>query len=142
MAKLKLTARAVERLRAPDPSGKQRLYWDSTLRGFGVLVSGTTNGRSYVVQRDLPGGKTRRITIGATNVLALDAARKRAEVVLADLYRGIDPKAAARDRLTLRDALNDYLDRHKNLRDKSAAQDLIPNGPIGIFDPVLFDQAN
>jgi integrase len=121
MLKLKLTARAVERLRAPDPSGKQRLYWDATLRGFGVLVSGTTNGRSYVVQRDLPGGKTRRVTLGATNVLTAEAARKRAEVVLADLYRGIDPKAAARDRLTLRDALNDYLDRHKSLRDKSAA---------------------
>jgi integrase len=73
------------------------------------------------VQRDLPGGKTRRVTIGATNVLDLDVARSRAEAVLADLYRGIDPKAAARDRLTLAGALDDYLGRHKTLRAKSAA---------------------
>jgi integrase len=107
-------------------AARARSFWKAKAvlgrdRGFGVLVSGTTNGRSYVVQRDLPGGKTRRVTLGATNVLTAEAARKRAEVVLADLYRGIDPKAAARDRLTLRDALNDYLDRHKSLRDKSAA---------------------
>jgi cellulase/cellobiase CelA1 len=55
MAKIKLTKRAVERLPAPDPSGKQTLHWDTELRGFGVLVSGTTNGKSYVVQRDVNG---------------------------------------------------------------------------------------
>ena len=38
MPKLKLTARAIERLPAPDPSGKQTLYWDTELRGFGVLA--------------------------------------------------------------------------------------------------------
>ena len=37
MPKIKLTAKAVERLRA-DPSGRPTLYWDVTLRGFGVLV--------------------------------------------------------------------------------------------------------
>jgi integrase len=121
MARIRLTARSVARLRAPDPSGKQTLYWDATLRGFGVLVSGTSNGKTFVVQRDLPGGKTRRVTICPTNVLDLDAARKRAEGVLADLYRGVDPKAAAHDRWTLRDALNAYLETNKRLRDKSAA---------------------
>jgi integrase len=121
MARIRLTARSVARLRAPALSGKQTLYWDATLRGFGVICSGTTNGKSFVVQRDLPGGKTRRITIGPTNVLDLDAARKRAEAVLSDLYKGVDPKAAARDRLTLGGALNDYLERNKGLRRKSAA---------------------
>jgi integrase len=120
MPRIRLNARAIERLRAPAPSGKQTLYWDTTLRGFGVLVSGTTNGKSFIVQRDLPGGKTRRVTVGPTNVLSLDAARKRAEAVLADLYKGIDPKAKARDQMTLRAALNDYLDHHASLREKSA----------------------
>jgi integrase len=122
MPPIRLTARAIERLRAPDPSGKQTPYWDHVLRGFGVLVSGTTNSKSYIVQRDLPGGRTRRITIGPTNVLrSLDAARKQAEAILAEMYKGIDPKAAARERLTLRQALNDYLERNKSLRAKSAA---------------------
>jgi integrase len=121
MPRINLTARTIAGLRAPDPSKKQTLYWDEKLRGFGVLVSGTTNGKSFVVQRDLPGGNTRRVTIGPTNVLTLEAARKRAGTVLGDLYKGVDPKAAARERLTLRQALADYLESNKQLRDKSAA---------------------
>jgi hypothetical protein len=53
MPKLKLTAKTVAALPAPSPNGKQTLYWDSEVRGFGVLCSGTTNGKSFVVQRDV-----------------------------------------------------------------------------------------
>ena len=118
MPKLKLTAKSVDKLKAPSPNGKQQLYWDSELRGFGVLVSGTTNGKSYVVQRDV-NGQSRRITVGPTNVLSLDEARRRAEAVLADMYRGLDPKTAARARLTLRAALENYLTSNKRLRPNS-----------------------
>jgi integrase len=118
MARLKLTAKAIDRLRAPSPNGKQQLYWDTELRGFGVLVSGTTNGKSFVVQRDV-NGQSRRVTVGATNVLTLDDARKEAERVLADFYRGVDPKIAARGRLTLRAALENYLAGNKRLRPNS-----------------------
>jgi hypothetical protein len=119
MAKLKLTARAVERLRAPAPNGKQQLVWDSELTGFGVLVSGVTDNKGYVCQRDLPGGKTRRVTIGPCNVLSLDDARQQAERVLADFYLGRDPKTAVRGRLTLRSALENYLASNKRLRPNS-----------------------
>jgi integrase len=118
MPKLKLTARAVERLRAPCPTGKQTLYWDETLRGFGVLVSGVTNAKTFIVQRDV-NGQSRRVTVGATNVLSLDEARQQAERVLADFYRGVDPKTAARGRLTLRAALENYLNNNKRLRPSS-----------------------
>jgi hypothetical protein len=49
-------------------------YWDSELKGFGVLVSGVTNSKTYVAKRRLPNGKKRRVTIEATNVLSLDRA--------------------------------------------------------------------
>ena len=65
MPRLKLTEKSIARLPAPDPSGKQVPYWDQDLKGFGVLVSGKTNGKSFIVQRDLPDGRTRRITIAA-----------------------------------------------------------------------------
>jgi hypothetical protein len=39
----KLTVKVVEKLIAPDPSGKQVLHWDMELKGFAVLCSGTTN---------------------------------------------------------------------------------------------------
>jgi integrase len=120
MPKIKLTKKAIGKLRAPDPSGKQTLHWDTELRGFGVLCSGTTNSRTYVVQRDLPDGRTRRLTIAPVNVLDLDEARRRAEAALADLYRGADPKAARRGGTTLRSALDEYLAARKDLRAKSA----------------------
>ncbi len=109
MPRVKLTQRAVDRLPAPDPSGRQVLHWDTELRGFGVLCSGKTNARTYVAQRDLPSGRTRRVTIAATNVLSLDAARRHAQSALAELYRGIDPRAPARGSTTLRHVLNEYL---------------------------------
>jgi integrase len=118
MPNIKLTAKAVERLRAPTRSGKQELYWDTHLRGFGVLVSGTTNGKSYVVQREVK-GKTRRVTLGPTNVLKFDKASKRAELTLADLYRGVDPKAARTDAATLRETLEAYLVANSKLRENS-----------------------
>jgi hypothetical protein len=43
MATIKLTKRSVEALKVPDPSGKQQLYWDAELKGFGVLVSGVSS---------------------------------------------------------------------------------------------------
>jgi integrase len=125
MPKLKLTTRAIERLPAPDPSGKQTLYWDTDLKGFGVLCSGKTGAKTYVVQRDLPNGGSRRITVAPTNVLDLDKARHRAELVLAEMYQGVDPKAArlaaAAAATTLRQTLDAYLKARKDLRPKSRA---------------------
>lgn len=118
--KLKLTARAIERLAAPDPSGKQKLHWDTELKGFGVLCSGTTTTKTYVVQRDLPGGNTRRVTIAPVNVIDLDKARDDAKLVLADFYKGIDPKAGRRGEATVRTALEEYLTVNTDLRPGSA----------------------
>src|SRR5829696_5843930 len=109
MPRIKLTQRVVEKLSAPDPSGRQVLHWDTELRGFGVLCSGKTNTKSYVVQRDLPNGRSRRVTVAPTNVLSLDEARRRAEAALADLYRGLDPKAPMKGAETLRQILEEYL---------------------------------
>ena len=42
---VKLTKAAVEKRKAPDPSGKQRLIWDTELKGFGLLLSGKTDAK-------------------------------------------------------------------------------------------------
>lgn len=112
---------AVSRLKAPDPSGKQTLHWDQNLRGFGVLVSGVTNAKSYVVQQALKDGRTRRVTIGRTNVLSLDQATERAKEMLAVFYTGRDPKATRRGEATLRSALEEYLTARADLKPRSAA---------------------
>jgi integrase len=116
--RIKLTKKTLERLKAPHPSGRQTLYWDSELKGFGILVSGVTNARTFVVQHAL-NGKTRRVTIGPANVLALDEGRRRAEGVLADFYRGIDPKHGRRGATTLRGALDAYIAARPTLKPNS-----------------------
>ena len=118
MPRVRLTERAIARLRAPAPTGKQTLYWDADLRGFGLLMSGTTNAKTFVVQRAV-GGRTRRVTIGPANVLSLAEARGRAELVIADIYRGVDPKAGRRHGATLRGTLDAYIAARKDLRPKS-----------------------
>jgi integrase len=118
MPSVHLTQRAVERLQAPDASGKQTLYWDAGLTGLAVLCSGKTGVKTYVVQRDI-NGRSRRVSIGPTNVFSLDAARKRAKELLADFYQGLDPKAGRRGSLTLRAALEAYLAARKDLRPSS-----------------------
>ena len=75
--RLNLTERSVASLPAPDPSGRQVYHWDVSLKGFGVLCSGTSTAKSYVVQRDV-GGRTRRVEIAAVAELKLAKAKERA----------------------------------------------------------------
>ena len=105
----KLTEKAIARLRAPTGTGKQIAYWDDTLRGFGVLCSGVSNKKSYIVQRDLPNHKTRRITLGSVAELSQDAARQKARETLQVMRGGTDPKELVRSEVTLRSALDNYL---------------------------------
>lgn len=118
MPTLKLTVKAIDKLHAPHPSGKQTVYWDTETRGLGVVCSGRTNQRTYIAQRDLKGGKTRRVTLGTVSGLTLDVARQRAEDVLDDLRRGTDPKAKAPS-FTLQAALDGYIAARPNLRPAS-----------------------
>lgn len=119
MPQIRLNEKDIKKLKAPDPSGRQTLHWDDTLRGFAVLCSGKTNSKTFVVQRDLPSGKTRRVTVGAVNEISLDVARERAANMLDDLRRGKDPKEKKAVERTLRSTLEAYLAARKDLRPAS-----------------------
>ncbi|TIN50214.1 MAG: DUF4102 domain-containing protein, partial [Mesorhizobium sp.] len=69
------------------------LHWDADLKGFGVLCSGVTSTKTFIAQRTLPDGKTRRVTVAAVNEMALSKAREEAADMLVDLRKGKDPKA-------------------------------------------------
>jgi integrase len=120
--KLHLTERTIAKLLAPDPSGKQTLYWDSdhknALAGFAVLCSGTTSTKTYICQRTLKDGRNRRVTVGAVNGLSLDKARELAADILHQLRHGNDPKKKI-DVPTLRTTLEAYLKARKQLRPAS-----------------------
>jgi integrase len=120
MPRVKLTKKTVDRLAAPDPSGKQTLYWDSELKGFAVLCSGTTNARTFIAQRDLPDGRTRRITVGAVAEIDLGTARSRAADILDNLRHGRDPTQRSAGDQTLGETLEAYLAARKTLRPATA----------------------
>ena len=41
------------------------IHWDTELAGFGLLVSVKTESKTFIAQRRLPDGRTRRVTVGA-----------------------------------------------------------------------------
>ena len=97
------------------------VYWDLTTPGFGVMVSTKTGVKTYVAQRDMPNGKTRRVTIGLVGEIAtLDEARDLAGDKIHAMRQGIDPKAA-RGLPTLEQAMEAYIGSHANLAKKSQA---------------------
>lgn len=110
---------------APLPSGTTAtgepklkvIYWDSTLKGFGLSV--TANGaRTYIAQGRLH-GKNVRYTIGSygDEKWPLPEARKKAKEVLRQMEDGTDPRAVRTksdaETVTLRATLEDYLAHHR-----------------------------
>jgi integrase len=85
---VKFTEKSVAKLRAPDPSGEQRLYWDRGLPGFGLLVSGKSDARTWIVK-----GSGKRRKIGRADVMNLETARAEARKAMLGLAAGIDPRA-------------------------------------------------
>jgi integrase len=122
---VKLTKHAVEHTPAPHPSGKQAIFFDSELRGFGLLVSGTTTGKTYFAQHRKPGDKgPRRVNLGpVSGYKTVEEARLRAAETIRMIRDGRDPlrerRQAAMQHLTLAEALDHYTDTIKDLEPKT-----------------------
>ena len=84
---LKLTKRIVERLKA---DGKDAIFWDRDLAGFGIRVH-TTGRKLYIVQSRGPAG-LKRITLGRVGNEPIDKHRREAAVVIDRIKRGEVPK--------------------------------------------------
>ena len=83
---LRLTTRSVAALRV---TGKDAVYWDRDLAGFGVRVQ--VSGRKvYVVQSRGPAG-LRRVTLGPCAGESIDKRRREAAAVIDRIKRGEDP---------------------------------------------------
>ena len=99
-------------------------FGDNELRGFGILVSGTSNARSWVVQRNLPhGGPTRRHVIARLSELSLERGREEAAELLYRMRKGEAPHQLSRAgrNWTLRRALDEYILARPDLRPNSVS---------------------
>ena len=83
---LKLTKRIVERLKA---NGKDAIYWDRDVAGFGVRVHATGR-KLYIVQSRGPAG-LKRVTLGRVGDEPVDKHRRQAAVVIDRIKRGEGP---------------------------------------------------
>ena len=99
------------------PNLKDKIFFNSELGGFGIRVR-ESGSRAWVVQFDI-GGRTRKMTLGSTDVLTAAKARARAKDVLAAVRLGRDPaneKSSARAKAgkTFGSMLADYLDHQRS----------------------------
>lgn len=110
MPVIKITQREVSKIQPTGPDGNQVYYYDSDLKGFGLRVSRT---RMTFFAEGKIGRKTIRVTIGDASVVSPQKARSDALALLADLSRGIDPRAENRDQelesLTLKTIYDEYV---------------------------------
>ena len=126
----KMSKRTVEGL---SVEGKDAVFWDRELPGFGVRVypSGV---KAYVVQTRA-GGRSRRVTVGRHGRLSTDEARRQAVRIMAGIGAGAGdgigageepaflppgpPRPeAGRSPVTVADLAASYLDDHVALRCK------------------------
>lgn len=86
---VKLNDRRIAALKSPTLEQRQRDYWDTDIRGFGVRVS--FGGKKVFVLRYRFNGRLRRMTIAPYPDMSLADARRRAHAVLGDVAHGNDP---------------------------------------------------
>ena len=86
---LRITKRTVDALAV---EGKDAVFWDHDLPGFGVRVYASGR-KMYVVQSRARGGP-KRVTIGRHGDIAAEGARKQAAVIIDRIKQGEDPVPA------------------------------------------------
>jgi integrase len=104
MPRVKFTEKSIAKLRAPDPSGRQTIYWDRSVGGFGLLVSGVSDARTWIVK-----GTGKRRKIARADLMSLDAARAEAKKAMLGLAAGIDPRAKKASAATLGEIADAYV---------------------------------
>ena len=113
---LTLSKRIVDRL-AVD--GKDAVFWDRKLPGFGVRVY--PSGRKVYVVQTRAGGKSKRVTVGRHGEIPPDRARKEAARLIARIKEGKPPvHAEPAAEPTIGDLAGRYLREHVDMRCKPA----------------------
>jgi integrase len=106
-----LTKRFIDSL---EVTQTREIYWDSALKGFGLLhlPSGV---KTFVLDYRNADGRKRRVTVGRFGPLTVDEARSQARRLSGEVAKGGDPAAAIRARRqapTVSELLDDYVAKH------------------------------
>lgn len=120
----KITKRFVENIK-PDPS-KTLKYWDSELKGFGVVI--LPSGRqTYCIQYRNQYRVLKRYKIGVHGQISTEEARDLAKKRLGQIVSGEDPaeqKKQTQNLFSMEDLAKNYIERHAyKKRPKSLKED-------------------
>ena len=119
-----ITKRFVESI-TPDPH-KLSQYWDTSLKGFGVIVL-PSGRRTYCIQYRNQNRVLKRLKIGVHGQLTTEEARALARKYLASIAHGEDPvqsKKQTQELFGMQDLARDYIERHgQKKREKSLKED-------------------
>ena len=117
---MKLTKKAIDRMRYKGDGQSRDVRWDGQLSGFGVRIYST--GRKAFVLSYRSKGRKRFLTLGTYGVLTLEQARDKARSLLGDVIDGKDPlqerQKEARGK-KIKDLCAAYLERHAKPHKKS-----------------------
>ena len=94
MAKLDRQTISRRTVEALPVGGREAVYWDTELSGFGVRVY-PSGSKVYLVQTRA-GGKSRRMTVGRHGLISAERARLKAARLIADIKAGNEPDAVQR----------------------------------------------
>ena len=135
----KITKRFVEAT-VPHPQITQK-YWDTELKGFGVLVL-PSGRKTYCIKYRNANRRQKHLKIGIHGQINAEEARTLAKKYIGDIARGEDPAAKKkenRESPVIKDLVQDYLERYatrKRLRSIEEDKKLLKN----IILPALGNQ--
>src|SRR5271156_442929 len=110
---MRLTKANVARLSLPE--GKSELLvFDEALAGFGIRLR--YGGKRTWIAQYLVGSKQRRLSLGSTEILDAEEARRRAKTALSQVHLGTDPQieksnARLKASVTMGATVENYLSR-------------------------------
>jgi len=108
MPELKLTKSTVDAL--PYRQSGQECYWDTELKGFGLVVGKAS--KTFVVLRRVNGRRV-KVSIDRHGVITLKQARDRAAELLVEMRQGVNPNAERKAKqqrvVTLQEAFDEYV---------------------------------
>ena len=120
--KIKLNQTIVKELVPPD--GKQVDVWDEDITGFGVRVSATGRKTFFVMAR--VNTRLVRATVGKSDSMTVEDARKRAKKMLVDMQDGHNPNDDTKCRrsgaLTVGGVFKTFMETRKDRRQELSAR--------------------
>ncbi|MCP4475596.1 MAG: integrase arm-type DNA-binding domain-containing protein [Gammaproteobacteria bacterium] len=120
---LNFTKKSLEGLPMPE-KGKRSYYHDTKCRGLTICIYASGK-LTFQLYRKIH-GKPERITLGHFPDMTVENARKKAQIVNAEIAEGKNPndaRRALREEMTLRELHNKFIDDYARLHKKSYQAD-------------------